>query len=336
MQAVRSLGFQAARDSRAEVLVEETLTTGAIEGERYDPKSVRSSVARRLGLSTAGFPPPERRIDGLVQVLQDAVQDHAAPLTGERLKGWQAALFPTGHSGVRKIRAGDWRRDAPMRVVSGSPRRVRIHYEAPPGERVRAEMSRFLAWWNAGSRSLDGLLRAGLAHFHFVSVHPFEDGNGRLARALTDMALAQDERSAIRFYSLSARILAERKAYYDTLERAQRGTLDLTEWLVWFLGCFERAIVQAEKTVSKTLERAAFWQRLSGLPLSDRQRQVLRKLLEAGPGGFEGGLTTRKFVAMTRTSRATAFREIDDLVRRKLLRPRPAGGRSQAYELAGN
>lgn len=335
MQALQSVGFEAARNSQADVLVEETLKTAAIEGESFDLRTVRSSVARRLGLPTAGLPQPDRRVDGLVEVLQDAVGNHESPLTAERLKGWQAALFPAGYSGLRKIRVGDWRSGKePMRVVSSSARREVVHFEAPPSNRLPVEMKRFLAWWNAGSRRTDGLVRAGLAHFYFVTLHPFEDGNGRLARALSDMALAQDEKSATRYYSLSGQIHSERETYYEVLERAQKGGLDLTPWLVWFMGCFERAIGQAQRTTSRTLERAAFWQRVSALPLSNRQRKVLGKLLEAGLGGFEGGLTTRKFVAMTGASRATAFREIDDLVQLKLLRPRSGRGRSQAYDMA--
>jgi Fic family protein len=220
-----------------------------------------------------------------------------------------------------------------MRVVSGTARREVIHFEAPPSAALPSEMKRFLAWWNGASKASDGLLRAGLAHLYFVTVHPFDDGNGRLARALTDMALAQDERSAIRYYSLSARIHSERDGYYEALESAQRGGLDVTDWLLWFLACFERAVGQAQETTSMALGRAELGRRVSALSLSDRQRKVLAKLIEAGPGGFEGGLTTRKYVAMTGASRATAFREIDELVRDHLLLPRSARGRSQAYDL---
>jgi Fic family protein len=328
------LGFDLGMEARAAVLTDEAITTAAIEGERLDPAAVRSSVARRLGLQVAGLPPAERHVDGLVQMLLDATQRHARPLTARRLRGWQAALFPTGYSGIRPIRTGRWRTgSAPMQVVSGPLGRERVHYEAPPSSRVGLEMQRFLRWWSTGAPR-EGLLRAGLAHFWFVTIHPFEDGNGRIARAIADMALAQDEGASLRLYSMSVQIRAEQKAYYAVLERAQRGDGDVTEWLVWFLRCLEGAVERSRTQVRRVLARQGFWLRHAGTSLTERQRKVVQRLVEAGPGGFEGGITTRKYVGMTKTSRATAQREIADLLERGILAPRPGGGRSTSYDLA--
>ena len=232
---ISALGLGLNKEAQAEVLIEEAVKTSAIEGERLNRESVRSSVARRLGLSHAGLPAPSRAVDGLVEVLLEATQNYNRPLTAARFKRWQAALFPTGYSGLSRIRAGKWRGSHPMRVVSGPVGHEKIHFEAPLGERVEEEMKTFLSWWDSTQGKEDGLLRAGLAHFYFVTVHPFEDGNGRIARALTDMALAQDEKLATRYYSLSSQIMEERNHYYEVLERSQKGHGDLTEWLKWFL-----------------------------------------------------------------------------------------------------
>jgi Fic family protein len=316
-------------------LTEEAVKTAAIEGESLDRGSVRSSVARRLGLPTAGLPPAPRHVDGLVEVLLDATLSYNLPMTAERLKGWQAALFPTGYSGLHRIRVGDWRATGePMQVVSGPVGHEKVHYEAPSGERVQAEMTRFLDWWDDPPAGMDGLVRAGVAHFWFVTVHPFEDGNGRLARALTDMALAQDEKLSARFYSLSSQVMAEREAYYAILEKTQQGDGDITAWLEWFLGCFERAVAGSETLLAGVLLKARFWQRHAGVNLTDRQRKVLNRLLDAGPGGFEGGMTTRKYASLTGVSKATAQRELADLVDQGLLRPNPGGGRSVSYDVA--
>ncbi|MCM2264277.1 MAG: Fic family protein [Desulfuromonadales bacterium] len=332
---VAGLGLPLANQSHAEILVEETVKTSAIEGETLDARSVRSSVARRLGLPSAGLP-VDRRIDDLVAVLLDATQNFTAPLSAERLWGWQAALFPSGYSGLHRIKVGGWRDSAePMRVVSGAIGRERIHFEAPPANRLDAEMQRFLDWFNTGSETVEGILRAALAHLWFVSIHPFDDGNGRIARALTDMALAQDDQQPARYFSLSTQIMAERNGYYSILESTQKSSCDVTAWLAWFLDCYVRSIRCSADLLDGVFMRAEFWQHHAQVPLSDRQRKVISRLLEAGPDGFEGGMTTRKYAALTGASRATAFRELDQLYEAGIL-IRSGQGRSVRYELATN
>jgi len=330
---LNGLGFKLIREAQAEILIEETIETSAIEGEHLNRESVRSSVVRRLGLSSVNLPPPNRAVDGLVEVLLEATQNYDKPLATERLMGWQAALFPTGQSGLRRIRVGKWRGLDPMQVVSGAMGREKIHYEAPPGEKVEEEMKQFLSWWKTSLNREEGLLRAGLAHFYFVTIHPFEDGNGRLARALTDMALAQDEKLSTRFYSLSSQIMTERNEYYRVLERCQKRTGDITEWLVWFLECHIRAVEGAGKLIANVLNKATFWQRHKSRELNERQRKVVNRLLVAGPDGFQGGITTRKYVAMTKAGRVTAYREISDLVEKGILHQNTAKGRSVSYDL---
>lgn len=329
--ATRLLDAGLTLEAVAAILVEDGITTSAIEGERLDLDAVRSSVARHLGLPTAGLPAPPRAVDGLIEVLLDATSLYGKPLTAERLCGWQAALFPAGRSGLHSIRTGALRGDEPMQVVSGGAGRERIHFVAPPRDRLEAELDNFLAWFDAHPPELDGLIRAGLAHLWFVTLHPFEDGNGRLARAITDMALSQDERQPRRFFSLSAQILRVRKDYYAILERTQRGELDVTDWLAWFLGQVEAAANAAERTVANTLSKARFWVRHQGTDLSGRQRKVLNRLLDAGPEGFEGGITTRKYMSLTKASRVTAYRELADLVEKGCLTPTGKGGRSSSY-----
>jgi Fic family protein len=331
--AARLLDARLTLEAVAAILVEDGVTTSAIEGERLNPEAVRSSVARRLGLPSAGLPAPTRAVDGLIDVLLDATRNFEAPLTAERLYGWQAALFPTGYSGLHKIRIGMLRRDEPMQVISGPVGRERVHFLAPPREGLEREVDRFLCWFNAPPTDLDGLLRAGLAHLWFVTVHPFEDGNGRLARAITDMALSQDERQPMRLFSLSAQILRERESYYAVLEQTQRGNMDVTGWLVWFLTQVEAAATAAERTVGDTLAKARFWLRHQATALNERQRKVLDRLLDAGRDGFEGGISTRKYMSLTKTSRATAYRELADLVEKGCLAPTGKGGRSSGYEV---
>ena len=309
------------------------MTTSAIEGERLDLDAVRSSVARHLGLSTAGLPAPPRAVDGLIEVLLDATRRHEAPLTAERLFAWQASLFPAGHSGLHRIRTGSLRGDEPMQVISGSVGRERVHFTAPPRDSLEGELDRFMAWFNAAPADLDGLIRAGLAHLWFVTLHPFADGNGRLARAITDMALSQDERQPMRFFSLSAQILRERESYYDTLGRTQRGGVDVTDWLAWFLTQVEASATAAERTVANTLAKARFWLRHQTTHLNARQRKALNRLLDAGPEGFEGGINTRKYMSLTKTSRATAYRELADLVKKSCLSATGGGGRSSGYAI---
>ena len=331
---VKHLGFRLGEEAQADILTEEAIKTAAIEGERLNPQIVRSSVARHLGSREAGLVSTTWSVDGLVEVILDATQKHGKVLSAERLKGWHAALFPTGHSGLHKIRVGQWRGKKPMQVVSGPMGKEKVHFEAPPGEKVDAEMRKFLRWWEESRKNTDGILRAGLSHFYFVTIHPFEDGNGRIARALTDMALAQDEKLSIRYYSLSSQIMEERKDYYDILEKCSKSnSADVTKWLVWFLECFGRAIQRSDNIIGNVLAKADFWQEHAQTELNERQKKVLNRMLDAGPDGFEGGLTTRKYVSMTRTSRATAFREISDLIDKRLLQQLRGKGRSVHYDL---
>ena len=331
---VKRLGFQLGEEAQADILTEEAIKTAAIEGERLNPQMVRSSVARHLGLREAGLIPATRSVDGLVEVILDATQKYGKALSADRLKGWHAALFPSGYSGLHKIRVGQWRGKEPMQVVSGPMGKERIHFEAPPGETVEAEMRQFLRWWELSRKDTDGILRAGLAHLYFVIIHPFEDGNGRIARALTDMALAQVEKLQVRYYSLSSQIMEERRGYYDILEKCTKSdSVDVTKWLVWFLECFERAIRRSDKIIGNVLAKAEFWQQHAQTGLNERQKKVLNRLLDAGPGGFEGDLTTRKYVSIAKVSRATAFREISDLLEKKILRQLSGKGRSVHYDL---
>jgi len=333
---MKELGFEVRQQARTEVLIEEALKTSEIEGERLNPDAVRSSVARRLGLPTAGMASTQyQQADRLVQVLLDATLSFEQELTTERLFGWHAALFPTGYSGLNKIRVASWRddRNGPMRVLSGPIGREKIHYEALPAERLENEMNNFFRWWGESRKEMDGLLRASVGHLWFVAAHPFEDGNGRIARALTEMALAQDENLSTRYYSLSSQIMAEREAYYRVLEHTNKGDGDITNWIKWFLGCLSRAILSSNELLSKVMLKARFWKHYTQAKLKERQSKVLNRLVEAGPSGFEGGLTNRKYAGMAHVSRATAQRELADLVQKGILRSNPGGGRSTSYDL---
>ncbi|NNL75437.1 MAG: Fic family protein [Desulfobacterales bacterium] len=324
------------QQARAEVLIEEALKTSEIEGERLDPKAVRSSVAQRLGLPTAGMVSTKnQQADGVVQILLDATQNFKQALTPERLFGWHAALFPTGYSGLHKIRVASWRddRNGPVRVASGPVGREKIHYEAPPALRLKSEMNHFFCWWEESRMEMDGLLRASMGHLWFVAVHPFVDGNGRIARALTEMALAQDENLSTRYYSLSSQILAEREDYYRILERTNKEDGDITDWMKWFLECMSRAIQNSNELRSKVMLKARFWKHYARTNIKERQGKVLNRLLDVGPCGFEGGLTNRKYAGMTHVSRATAQRELADLVKKGILCPNPGGGRSASYDI---
>lgn len=333
MGRATGLGLDLGRDLHADTVVLDALRTAAIEGEQLDPEGVRSSVAKRLGTPTAGRP-ASRAVDGLIAMLLDATQRADAPLTPDRLHGWHAGLFPTGHSGIRRITVAGWRvGEEPMRVVSGGAEQPTVHFQAPPSDRVADEMAAFLRWWADPTPPIDGLLRAALAHVWFVTVHPYDDGNGRITRALTDMALAQDEGTSTRLYSMSAAVEARREAYYRELEAAQRGDGDLTDWMVWFLDTLGHALRDAETRMDEVVLRARFWQHWGTVALNERQSKVVRRMVQAGSDGFVGGLTTRKYVALTRTSRATAQREIADLVSKGLVRRLAAGGRSTAYAL---
>ena len=332
LSKVADLGFTLENQAQVEILTEETLKTALIEGESLNVQAVRSSVARKLGLPSAGLR-VDRYIDGLVSVLLDATKNHEEPLTQKRFFGWQAALFPTGYSGMHKIRVGKWRGDKPMRVVSGPVGRESVHFEAPPFDRVSVEIGKFLEWWKKSRGNVEGVLRAAIAQFWFVTIHPFEDGNGRIARALTDMAMSQDDRQSIRYYSLSSQIMAEREAYYNVLEHCQKRNGDITDWLSWFLGCFCRAINRSEGMLAIVLNKASFWKSHAEDSLTERQRKVINRLLDAGKGGFAGGLTTRKYVSLAKVSRATAFREIDHLMKIGIIKQNPGRGRSASYEL---
>lgn len=333
LRTMEELGFEDGLRAYALAVEEDAIQTAAIEGENLDREGVRSSIAAHLGLPTAGLRPADRAVDGLVEILLDATHNHAGVLTKDRLCGWHAALFPSGRSGFHSIVTGAWR-TAPMQVVSGPYGRRKVHFEAPPPERLETEMTAFFAWWTRSREKLDGVLRAALAHLYFVTVHPFDDGNGRLARTISDMALAQDEGTGRRYYSLSAQIMKERDTYYAMLEKTQVSDGECTQWLLWFIGCLDRALVAAEGTLTALLFKAAFWKRHADVLLSERQRKVLNRLLDAGKGGFEGGLSTRKYMGMTKASRTTAWREIEDLLQKKMLRPLLGGGRSTAYDIA--
>ncbi len=318
--------------AQLEVLISEGVATSAIEGERFDPNALRSSLARRLGLPTAGLPAPPHSIEGLVDVLLDATQKLDKPLTQKMLAGWQAALFPTGRSGLSKVRVGALRGPSPMRIVSGPIGRQRVHYEAPPRRGLEQELKRFLGWFNKPAADVDGLLRAGLAHAWFELIHPFEDGNGRVGRALLDRALAQDENRSSRLYSLSARFMAVRNDYYDALQALSRGDLNATEWLKWFLEQVVAACGESAGTVERVLQKARFWMRHAQSGLNERQSKALNALLDAGPGGFVGGMTNKKYAHLTRVSPATAQRDLAELAERGILRTEGAG-RSVRYVL---
>ncbi|KWR88139.1 Fic family protein [Cupriavidus sp. IDO] len=312
-------------------LTEDVLKTSEIEGERLNADSVRSSIARRLGVDIGALAPVDRHVEGVVEMVLDATTRCDAPVSVERVFGWHAALFPTGYSGMSKIRVAAWRDDAKgaMQVVSGPYGRQRVHFEAPPANRLDMETSRFLDWVNADTPDPQ-VLKAGLAHLWFVTLHPFDDGNGRIARAIGDLLLARADGSPQRFYSLSAQIQRERKDYYDILEQTQKDTLDVTAWLSWFLGTLLRAVQNAQHTLDAVLVKTRFWQRWAATPMNERQVKLLNRLLD----GFDGKLTSSKWAAIAKCSADTALRDINELVALGVLRKSGAGGRSTSYELA--
>jgi Fic family protein len=325
------LGFELKLTAEVGAITEEVLKSSEIEGEMLNRESVRSSVARRLGIPEAALAPEDRKVEGIVSITLDAAKKFSEPLTSERLFGWHAALFPTGYSGLQRIRLGGWRDDSsgPMRVVSGRTGKEKVHYEAPPAARVEAEMAAFLAWFEE-PQTIDGIVHAAIAHLWFVTIHPFDDGNGRIARALADMSLARSENSPQRFYSLAAAIRHERPQYYATLEQTQKGDLGITERLLWFVGCFSRALDAAEEACRGVLRKADFWQRHALTPLNERQRTVLDRLLD----GFEGKLTAQKWKALAKCSVATAQRDIKDLSDRGLLVRNEGGSKNTSYRIA--
>jgi Fic family protein len=327
---MQGLGFELRREAQLNTLTEDVVRSSEIEGEKLDSDRVRSSIARHLGMEIGGLVATHRDVEGVVEMMLDATTHYAQPLTADRLFGWHAALFPTGRSGLQKLTVGNWRPNSagPMQVVSGPTGRQKVHYEAPPAARVREEMERFLRWFEAPGDT-DPLFVVGLAHVWFVTIHPFDDGNGRIARAIADMALARSEGSPQRFYSMSAQIRRERNDYYTMLERTQKGSLDITSWQEWFLSCLRRAIEGSQDTLNSVLTKARFWERFAQQSLNARQVKVLNSLLD----GFEGKLTTSKWAKLTKSSQDTAYRDILDLLERGALRKEPGGGRSTSYSL---
>jgi Fic family protein len=327
---MEALGFPLREEAVLRTLTQDVLKSSEIEGEMLDPDQVRSSIARRLGMDIGGLKPADREVEGVVEMMLDATRGYDRPLTEERIFAWHASLFPTGRSGMMKIRVGAWRddRSGPMRVVSGAFGKERVHYVAPAAKYLNAEMRAFLEWFN-NEIDIEPVLKAGLAHLWFVTIHPFDDGNGRIARAIADMALARSERSAQRFYSLSAQIRLERNAYYDALEATQKGETDVTNWQAWFLGCLTRAIAGAQDTLASVLFTARFWERFATEAFNDRQIKVINRILD----GFEGKLTSSKWARLAKCSQDTAYRDILDLMERGVLKKNPKGGRSTSYAL---
>lgn len=328
---MESLGFSLRSEAILQTLTLDVIKSSEIEGEILDPAQVRSSIARRLGMDIAGLIASDRNVDGVVEMMLDATQQFNKPLTKGRLFGWQASLFPTGHSGMQKIIVGGFRDDqhGPMQVVSGPSGRQRVHFEAPKAVRLNAEMKHYLAWFNQ-ERSIDPVLKAALAHIWFVTIHPFEDGNGRIARAMTDMQLARADGSAQRFYSMSVQIRQDRNSYYSVLEKTQKSDeMDITGWMVWFLSCLNKALDTTEKTLSGVFKKAHFWETHPEASLNQRQQLMINKLFD----GFEGKLTTSKWAKMTKCSQDTALRDILELMHKQILNKENAGGRSTNYIL---
>ena len=327
---MEALGFQLRQEAVLQTLTADVIKTSEIEGEKLDAEQVRSSIARRLGMDIAGLKPADRDVEGIVDMMLDATGKYDQALTEDRLFGWHAALFPTGRSGMGKIVVGGWRDDAkgPMQVVSGAIGMEKVHYEAPAAARLGNDITAFLAFFNKDD-GMDPIIKAALAHLWFVTIHPFEDGNGRMARAIADMQLARSEGSPQRFYSMSAQIREERKAYYDILQATQYDTMDVTPWMEWFLACLGRAIACAQETLAGILKKARFWEALRSAPLNERQRAMLNRLLD----GFEGNLTTAKWAKIAKCSHDTALRDIQDLLMRGILVQNAGGGRSTSYSL---
>jgi Fic family protein len=327
---LEAMGFETQGEALLQTLTQDVIQSSDIEGEKLSGAQVRSSIARRLGMDIAGLVPSDRHVEGVVAMMLDATQKYESPLTAERLFDWHGALFPTGRSGIQIITVANWRDDSegPMQVISAPTGRERVHYEAPPAQQIPEESARFLKWFNQ-PKAIDPLLASGLAHLWFLTLHPFEDGNGRIARAIADMALAQGENSSQRSYSMSAQIRKEREDYYNTLERTQKATLDITLWQEWFLGCLGRAIEDAHKNLDEALRKAHFWERYARESLSERQIKVLTRVMD----NFEGKLTSTKWAKIGKCSQDTAWRDIKDLIERGVLRKDSGGGRSTAYSI---
>lgn len=331
MGKMEALGFDLKTEAALSALTEEVVKSSAIEGENLDSAEVRSSIARKLGLDVAGLPKPGRAVEGVVEMMLDATQKFREPLTAERLFGWHAALFPTGRSGMYKITVADWRTGeaGAMQVVSGPIGKEKVHFEAPQAKRLPGEMQRFLAWFEEPF-SIDPVIKAAVAHFWFVTIHPFDDGNGRIARAIADMALARADQSKDRFYSMSSGIEAQRKDYYRQLESSQKGSLDITTWLAWFLDCLDSTLNAADALLSNVLRKAEVWRQINQRPVNERQQKVINRLLD----NFEGKLTTSKYAKLAKCSHDTALRDIKELLGRGILEQNEGGGRSTSYRLA--
>ena len=325
---MENLGFNLKEEAVLSTLTLDVLTSTEIEGEILNKDQVRSSIARRLGLEVSGLVDSPRNVDGVVEMMLDATQNYTRPITTERLSGWHAALFSTGYSGMYKIEVGKYR-SGDMQVVSGAMGKEKIHYEAPKADQLDAEMNQFLDWFNQTPSDIDSVLKAAIAHFWFVTIHPFDDGNGRIARTITDLQLSRSDGSSQRFYSMSNQILVERKKYYEALEKAQHGTNDITDWLVWFLSCLENALINSGDALDSVLTKARFWEKHIQISLNDRQRFMLNKLLD----DFEGKLTSSKWAKITKCSQDTAIRDIQDLIAKGILQKEAQGGRSTNYEL---
>jgi Fic family protein len=327
---MESLGFTLQKEAVLQTLTLDALKSNEIEGEILDADQVRSSIARRLGIDIATSAPFNRNVEGVIEMLLDATQHYIKPLTEDRLFGWHAALFPSGRSGLYKITVGRWRdhTTGPMQVVSGAMGREQVHFEAPSAERVPAEMKLFINWYNE-NQDQDPVLKAAIVHLWFVTIHPFDDGNGRIARSLTDMQLARSDGSSQRFYSMSAQIQLERKHYYEILERTQKDNLDITAWLIWFLNCMDSALSSTQNVLTAVVSKAQYWNLFSSKSISERQKIMLNKLLD----GFEGKLNTSKWAKITKISPDTALRDIQNLVDQGILEKENSGGRSTSYKL---
>jgi Fic family protein len=328
---MNTLGFQLRTEATLQVLTQDVVKTSEIEGERLNTAQVRSSIARRLGLDIGALTQIDRHVEGIVDIMLDATQNYEKSLTEDRLFDWHAALFPMGRSSIYKITVGGWRtkESGPMQVISGPHGREKIHFEAPTYDRLKKEMARFLKWFNAETDT-DLVIKSSLAHLWFVTIHPFDDGNGRIAIALADMLLARSEKSKQRFYSMSAQIRRVRNEYYDILEKTQKGNIDITSWINWYLSCLKNAIISSEEILKAVLTKARFWENHKSTTFNDRQRLILNRLLD----GFEGKLTTSKWANIAKCSHDTALRDINDLVDRKILIKEAAGGRSTHYQIS--
>ncbi len=328
---MNTLGFSLKQEASLTIISKDILKTSEIEGENLNQQEVRSSVARRLGLDVAGLIPSGRHVDGVVEMLLDATQNYKEPLTKERLFSWHAALFPTGQSGLKKITVGAWRKPNtdPMQVVSGPTGKEKVHYEAPQASTLDKEMDQFLEWFESDTDNIDPVLKAGVAHLWFVTIHPFEDGNGRIARAIADLMLARSDKTNYRFYSMSTQIRHERKDYYKKLEQQQRSTTDITPWLDWFLSCLGRSIEGAEGILETVLYKDNLWGRINHKPVNERQQLIINRMLE----DFKGHMNTSKYAKLTKSSNDTALRDIKDLLTRHIFIQNEGGGRSTSYRL---